>query len=229
MAPHITKSRDVSPNKDIPPPYSPLRNGQGNENESIHIDQKRPAKDANSLIQLSLPEDNSDRNVHTGSCLAHLKLLHAIQTLKENIGYTDGLWGLWDERADYGDNDFDDGIVKGPSAEDMPADERKKLVLSKIREKRWALFVARAVDRYESWWNSFEHDMLTESEMGSPDSLRYIGFTDAGEPMTWVPKMLPPIGKYPQIILSLHTLTSLFCNRCSYGVAFSHAQPTVLS
>src|SRR5690242_1185923 len=33
------------------------------------------------------------------TCLAHLKLLFAIQAMKEDVGYTDGLWGLWDSRA----------------------------------------------------------------------------------------------------------------------------------
>ena len=195
MAPHETKPRDASPDEDIPPPYDALRNSQGNYNGNADLHEKRGPGDAQSLIQLSLPEDNSEQNVYTSSCLAHLKLLHAIQTLKEDIGYTDGLWGLWDERVDYGDNDLDDGVVDEPSTDKMSEDERKRLILSKIREKRWAIFVARAVDRYESWWNSFEHEMLTESEMGSPDSLRYIGFTGVGPPMLWVPKMLPPLGK----------------------------------
>ncbi|EHL02280.1 hypothetical protein M7I_1683 [Glarea lozoyensis 74030] len=48
------------------------------------------------------------------TCLAHLKLLHAIQALKLDIGYTDGLFGIWDAKAEineiegsgYGDRDL---------------------------------------------------------------------------------------------------------------------------
>lgn len=30
------------------------------------------------------------------TCIAHLRLLHAFHSLKEDIGYSDGLFGLWD-------------------------------------------------------------------------------------------------------------------------------------
>ncbi|KAL9942838.1 hypothetical protein ACHAQF_005905 [Verticillium nonalfalfae] len=54
------------------------------------------------------------------ACLAHLRLLFAFQVLKNEVGYTDGLWEIWDERA------------KGSAQ-----------VLAALREKRWALGTSR--------------------------------------------------------------------------------------
>ncbi|KAM0327175.1 hypothetical protein ACHAQA_006307 [Verticillium albo-atrum] len=107
-------------------------------------------------------------------CLAHLRLLFAFQVLKNEVGYTDGLWEIWDERA------------KGNAK-----------VLAALREKRWALYVARAVDRYAAWWQSFVPDMLLESDLVTPGMVgrtgRYIGFVNDAKPMKWTEDMLPPI------------------------------------
>ncbi|KAL2157125.1 hypothetical protein VTH06DRAFT_6413 [Thermothelomyces fergusii] len=94
-----------------------------------------------------MPEsDNAD------VCLIHLKLLFAFQWMKEDVGFTDGLWGLWDSRA--GEPDPADIGQQNPrnrqrratradGGNDIPAELRaadKRLsILSKIREKRWAL------------------------------------------------------------------------------------------
>ncbi|KAM0277349.1 hypothetical protein ACHAQH_005865 [Verticillium albo-atrum] len=108
------------------------------------------------------------------ACLAHLRLLFAFQVLKNEVGYTDGLFEIWDERAK--------GNVK---------------VVAALREKRWALYVARAVDRYTAWWRSFVPDMLLEADLVSPGMVgrtgRYMGFAKEAEPMRWTEGMLPPL------------------------------------
>ncbi len=230
MSPHDTKSKDAPVNEDAPPPYDPDQTGQANGRSVPSIDEKKPLADEAPLIELALAEDNSEQHVYVDSCVAHLKLLHAIQALKEDIGYTDGLWGLWDKRAEYGDNDLDDGVSDIASTASMAPEERKKLILSKIREKRWALFVSRAVDRYESWWYSFEQEMLTENEMSTIESVRYIEFTTAGKPMMWIPKMLPPLGE-DNGNDEAHLFATDLRNRRrrSHGVAFSHAESAMLS
>ncbi|KAH7316647.1 hypothetical protein B0I35DRAFT_451594 [Stachybotrys elegans] len=109
------------------------------------------------------------------TCLAHLRLLFAFQKLKTQVGFHDGLYDIWDSRA---------------SAASTPLD-----VLAKLREKRWALYVARAVDRYESWQNSFVPSPLREKEMikgSGNDPERYEGFVKS-QPVSWRPDMLPPI------------------------------------
>ncbi|KAM7186669.1 hypothetical protein V8F20_011302 [Naviculisporaceae sp. PSN 640] len=132
------------------------------------------------------------------TCLAHLKLLFALHSMKEEVGYTDGLFGLWDSLA-------------GPPAVFKALDEKtleekaqdKQLaVLSKIREKRWAMFVARAVDRYQAWWKSMPASPLTEGVMADKGAGYYSTFaTDASQAMKWNANMLPPL----DVLMVWHT------------------------
>ncbi|KAI1119297.1 hypothetical protein F5Y14DRAFT_460544 [Nemania sp. NC0429] len=113
--------------------------------------------------------------VTVDTCLAHLKLLFAFQTLKEAVGYTDGLWQIYDSEV-------------------SPDKEGKNLSL--LREKRWALYVARAARRYSAWWNSFPIDPLTEDHMLA-DTPNYTQFASAAPPNLSAfaerSDMLPPI------------------------------------
>lgn len=70
----------------------------------------------------------------TDECIAHLKLLTALHHLREEISETDGLFGIQDSQADFFGSHQPTAKVK-------------------IREKRWAVYVARAVDRFEKWWD----------------------------------------------------------------------------
>lgn len=123
----------------------------------------------------------TDENLTTpnpDTCLVHLRLLFAFERLKTQIGYQDGLWDIWDSRAAT--------TSAGASAD----------VLVKLREKRWAVFVARAVDRYEAWWKSFVPRMLREKDMmtgAGAEKERYEGFTEQ-KPILWKEDMLPPLG-----------------------------------
>ncbi|TEA13203.1 hypothetical protein C8034_v003071 [Colletotrichum sidae] len=119
------------------------------------------------------------------SCLAHLKLLYAIQTLKEEVGYTDGLWNLWDSRA----GPLPDSEKAASSKE---SEDRVKDVLAKIREKRWAVYLARAVDRYETWWKALSPYRLREEDMKRDDE-KYATFADGGADFPWTLDVLPPL------------------------------------
>lgn len=144
------------------------------------------------------------------ACLAHLRLLFAFQVLKNEVGYTDGLWEIWDERA------------KGSAQ-----------VLAALREKRWALYVARAVDRYGAWWQSFVPDMLLEADLVTPGVVgrtsRYVGFVQEAKPMKWTEEMLPPLGKLALILTLVAGTQSLteYCRRVD-GMACTHAEPEAL-
>lgn len=74
----------------------------------------------------------------TEEVIAHLKLLECFYRLKQSIGSRDGLFGIYNELVTW------HGIT----------DENKTAeCLAKLAEKRWAIFVQRAVDRYEAWLN----------------------------------------------------------------------------
>lgn len=138
---------------------------------SIPGEDLTPALGGLSLEETSLGTPSPD------ACLAHLRLLYAFQVLKNEIGYKNGIFDIWDERA----------VGGNPQ------------VLAALREKRWALYVARAVDRYASWWQSFVPDMLLESDMIEPGvegrDGRYAKFTSEAKPVRWTDEMLPPLGK----------------------------------
>ncbi|KAI1138140.1 hypothetical protein F5Y05DRAFT_418995 [Hypoxylon sp. FL0543] len=121
------------------------------------------------------------------TCLAHLKLLHAFQNLKEDVGYMDGLWGLFDSRAIPQHEKKSDVIEKN-----LKLDDEAGKRLAGLREKRWALFVARAVDRYEEWWGKLSKSSLSEYDM-EQDSERYSGFTSKSNPLSWAENILPPL------------------------------------
>ncbi|KAK7424060.1 hypothetical protein QQX98_000670 [Neonectria punicea] len=143
-------------------------------------------------LDLGLTARDPDPN----TCLAHLRLLFAFENLKEDIGYTDGLWGLWDSRAEGNMEVPENADIKGhvPNGSYPKIPEEKHRLLSMIREKRWALFVARAVDRYEAWWNSLvEGPRLTEEDMAAPDSAAYLQFTAVQDLEYWKGMTLPPL------------------------------------
>jgi hypothetical protein len=70
-------------------------------------------------------------------CLAHLKLLEWFHTLRERVIRTDGVFGL------------PDSLARQETKWDDPNQASESELL---REKRWAVFVTRAVDRFEAWW-----------------------------------------------------------------------------
>ncbi|KAL7788272.1 hypothetical protein V8C37DRAFT_388540 [Trichoderma ceciliae] len=157
-----------------------------------------------SFANLSLSSNPPTGGPHVDTCLAHLKLLHAIHSLKEDVGYSDGLWGIWDSRAKW-DTDILHGeaLPPGVQLDKLGEDERVKLALSRLREKRWAIFLARAVDRYEAWWNAVNKykAMLTEEDMTNLGNPKYIDFTTSGAPLPWKDELLPPL----DVLMVMHT------------------------
>lgn len=138
-------------------------------------------------------------------CLVHLKVLYAFESMKEDIGYTDGLWGLWNSRATDGPvhiHAYNEAGQMTEEIKDASTDnEARQTALSQIREKRWALFVARAVDRYEAWWNSMPMDcQLREEDLTTKSTNAYEYFVQErhDEPVMTKDE-LPPLGKYDQL------------------------------
>ncbi|CZS98839.1 related to large-conductance mechanosensitive channel [Rhynchosporium agropyri] len=110
-------------------------------------------------------------------CLAHLKLLSALHVLKEDIGYADGLFGLFDAKCDMATN--------------------RDASLVKMREKRWALYVARAADRFQDWWLKvlckMEPSVRLEGNDMASGAANFTQFTKAGKARQWTARMLPPL------------------------------------
>jgi hypothetical protein len=131
-----------------------------------------PSRLNSGFSNLSLSD--APRYPQVDTCLVHLRLLYTFHNLKDDVGFSDGLFGLWDARY--------------PATPTNPSK-----ALASLREKRWALFVARAVDRYEAWWNSLGSQYLTERDM-EKDRTRYLNFMANWEPMNWSEDDMPPLG-----------------------------------
>ncbi|KAK5994820.1 hypothetical protein PT974_03204 [Cladobotryum mycophilum] len=198
-------------NMDTPPAYTTTSaatvNGTNGNPENPPTDAKTDALTAaigNLSISPEAAVSSEPQGLYVDACLAHLKLLHAIQTMKDDVGYTDGLWDIWNTRVEYGVEDLlagGDGLLAAELSK-MTDEERKMASLSKICEKRWALFVARAVDRYAVWWGSMiGKNMLTEEDMAVPNSQKHMHFPTTGVPMVWEEHMLPPL----DVLMVIHT------------------------
>lgn len=124
------------------------------------------------ISQTALPFPDEDH------CFAHLKLLNAFYNLKEDVGYTDGLFGLWNSRYEAADD--------------------REAVFARLREKRWVLFVARAAERFEIWWTNVLCVRETAQRLATKDMDRknvlFIEFPMQGQPQVWDESMLPPLG-----------------------------------
>ena len=98
-------------------------------------------------------------------------LLEAIYRLKRNVAFHDGLFGVHDE---------------GPENE-----------FGQLREKRWAVYVARAVRRFEVWWSK------CDLSGGGRLTLRKLAAATGASQESWVEgnalqfdqTNIPPLGK----------------------------------
>lgn len=119
--------------------------------------------------------DSKSTKPTVDQCIAHLKLLEAFHQLREDIATTDGLFGISDKLAT--------SLSKPEEA------------LAKVREKRWAVYVARAADRFERWWVTCvpsSQQPLRQSDVASMGGFDRI--ISVGTPMRIT--NLPPLGRF---------------------------------
>lgn len=170
--------------ENLPPELRAMLSGQQTDMQTFVQRLTAPANEAMARSQQAMSRlayaGDLGNAVDLDTIFSHLKLLHAVQMLKEDIGYSNGLWNIWDAEA-----------LAMPKADEAS----KALALSRLREKRWAIFVARAVDRYEAWWRTLPSDMLQQRDMASPDSPKFMAYMLGDQGMTWTADMLPPLGK----------------------------------
>ncbi|KAI5365237.1 Putative Glycine-rich domain-containing protein [Septoria linicola] len=72
-----------------------------------------------------------------GECIAHLKVLECFYRLRKSIAAQDGLYGI------------KDSIITGQKF--AANNDNTSVLLAKLGEKRWAIYVQQAVDRFEAW------------------------------------------------------------------------------
>ena len=120
--------------------------------------------------------------------ICHLKLLNAIHRLKERISQTDGLFGLFDLPQDEPSDSFDD------------LKHARVLLRLRIREKRWAVYVQRAADRFSRWWRAMrktskDRHMLNVGRLrGEQGEVLSCVRQDNSAAPDWLHGKLPPLG-----------------------------------
>ncbi len=120
---------------------------------------------------------DASRTPTADQCIAHLKLLEAFHQLREDIALKDGLFGICDSFADT----------------KVTAQEKAELLV-KIREKRWAVYVARAAKRFERWWTVCVEpnaQMLKQREIPATFTQKL----HMGDWLDFNCDKLPPLGK----------------------------------
>lgn len=158
------------------------RNRQSSNNEfgSAAMDITLKPRDLN-LDFAAMDINSKSRLPSVTECTVHLKLLEAFYRLRKKICTTDGLFGLSHTFRTA------DGLEKPEEA------------LQLLQEKRWAIYVTRAADRFESWWKSCvpkTQQSMRQSDAASTGNIDRM--LDLGKPLDL---KLPPLGKSRSMFL----------------------------
>lgn len=104
-------------------------------------------------------------------CIAHLKLLHAFAKLRHEVGNYEGLYGIESEQFRGRRENVAEGVAPADEEQHLPrggleecdtgtkqvdteAEQDAGSLAERLREKRWTVFVTKAVDRFDKWWES---------------------------------------------------------------------------
>lgn len=127
----------VEPVQKSPSPPPPTYEQASRQEQYAH----HPPQTANSTVQLSPDLPSSD------DCVAHLKLLESFYRLKQSIASTNGLFGISCDTVD----DLDQ---KAPGTDTQKDKTNETIPL--LAEKRWQVYISRAVERFSRWRYSLE-------------------------------------------------------------------------
>jgi len=123
------------PEASAPPTYSAVDPNPAQQPPQIN---EIPPDFSQQLQNLNL-DPSPPKFASADLCIAHLKLLEAFHLLRSEIAGTDDIFGI----ASHASDDSN---------------------LNQLREKRWQVYVSRAVDRFEKWWDT----CIPASKNGQP-------------------------------------------------------------
>ncbi|KAK6008736.1 hypothetical protein QM012_000639 [Aureobasidium pullulans] len=137
---------------------------------------------ANSFAQLGpdlpSPEDG----------IAHLKLLECFYRLKQKIASTDGLFDISSDIL---------GEINQTPPQKNAHNDKDNMKLTLLAEKRWQVYVSRAVDRFSRWRYSLEPDAdyytLNQAVTSKGDVLADRVKPEKANPLSFAAENLPPI------------------------------------
>ncbi|KAJ5970608.1 uncharacterized protein N7479_000526 [Penicillium vulpinum] len=143
-----------------PPPYSSI---------TEPIDEPPTYQQPN--VSHSISRDGvstSEETVGINECITHLKFLAATAKLRNFIRGTDKLFGVCDSEI-----------------RNFPDPRKQSQAAVRIQEKRWAVYVARAVERFTVWWQTCLPS-LNSSRISMLDS-------SSEAKIAWSTDMMPPL------------------------------------
>lgn len=164
-----------TPPKDESPP--PAYSARAPENASAE-----PPDITAAFSKLNL---NFTEQATPDQCLAHLKLLETFHQLREDVATRDGLFGIRDSFL--------------PTCKD---EKERAQRLMQIREKRWAVYVTKAAQRFEKWWTlgvQPNANPLNLDQLQDPSTYDFTRRQNEG--VHWHADRLPPIGTIPLTIM----------------------------
>ncbi|KAL4873253.1 hypothetical protein BDV12DRAFT_182478 [Aspergillus spectabilis] len=107
-------------------------------------------------------------------CIAHLKFLAALSDLRETVTSTPDLFNLPD-----------------PTPREFGSHINEAWAL--VKEKRWAVYTAKAVARYTAWWNACVPASRPRPSIHNFSSAVYEDITVCKNPLAWTRDELPPL------------------------------------
>lgn len=153
---------------DDPPAYEPTPMPQQVEEPRLII----PPLDLRKTVS-----DPTTETISRDECVAHLKFLAVLADLREAVAGTDGLFGLMDP---------DPKIFREEAGE----------AGARIKEKRWAIYVTRAVDRYAVWWRTCVRASRAPVTTADLETNAYDYITEWNNEILWSAERLPPLGEW---------------------------------
>lgn len=171
--PPIDERRD-SPLSDLPPAY--------HKSAPTHVVDDLTTGFAN--LHLHHPE-----GLTRDQCTAHLKFLECLYQLRRRVAMQDGLFGI---------RDPDVLEIPGDAGPTATSRQRTDDAYALVGEKRWAVYVAKAADRFEQWRDAVVpsgqyitvKDCTRDGRLGTTFQRR----VDSGR-LLFQPEHLPPIGE----------------------------------
>ncbi len=199
--------RNHPDNPSPPPSYAPPGYDEGNILDPPDI--------TAGFGNLSLDQKSQDDFPSSEEVIAHLKLLECFYRLRQQIGSTDGLFGI------------NNSVVTSHAPEGDQAAE----LLAKVAERRWAVYLARAVDRFDAWL----HALLPDAKMARVSQIQSDGEKGllcepgpANPPLRFGTHNLPPVdGKIDGCSLPMSDSGLILVS--NVGVARLHAEPKGVS
>jgi hypothetical protein len=131
------------------------------------------------FANLSISDGPTSAIPSVDETVAHLKTLECFSRLRQSVASTDGLFGI-DNAA----------IVEIARRSRMANGEGADDVLPKLAEKRWAVYITRAVDRFDAWISA----AVPSSSLPTMAELERDGANDRITDPGYVKTAMTPIG-----------------------------------